>query len=297
LPPLAGALPAPVTLAAAARPLHWSPGMTNRFLRTLSFSLLTLAAGAALTGCPGTEHDARFADATDQQLERAYAASSGSDLASALVIGMLLSGGTSDPGACPTIATDGQDTTVTGGCTTDDGDRWDGTIEIHNLPAAFADNPAYDPTAPGSIAFDLRITPLEGEVVELSGSVELDEEAQTITGDLTVDSDGLATTSRLALGCDDDNLCTASPDSELEIEGLGGAAVEGTWRMADPPTGTISLRGADVLVFDLATRDADGCVAYEVGDATGTVCDPDGGEDQAFAPRTTWAARVERAAR
>lgn len=266
--------------------------MTHRFLKSLSLSLLSVA---ALAGCPGSEsdHDARFADATQVQIERSYAASSGSALSSALFIGILFSGSTSDPGACPTITTSGADTTVSGGCTTDEGDRWEGSIAIHNLPGFLIDNPAYDETQPSSVEFDLHITPAEGsDLVDITGSVEVDD--LTIVGDLTVDADGLETTSRLSLGCEEDGPCTASPDSEIVIEALGGAGVEGTWSLdTDEGTGQITLRGADQLVFDLAARDINGCFPYEVGDRTGTVCNNEE-EGQSFAPRSSWVSRVSR---
>lgn len=269
--------------------------MTHRFLSSLSLSLLSCA---ALAGCPGseTEHDARFAEANDAQIERAYAAASGSDLSSALFIGILFSGSASEPGACPTVSTDGPDTTVTGGCTTEDGDRWDGSIEIHNIPGFFVENPAYDPLLPGSVVFDLHVEPFESDDdVDLSGSVDLDNEGQTVVGDFTVDADGIETTSRLALGCEEEGPCTASPDSELVIEALGAAGVEGTWYLGEQASGRITVRGADLLVFDVASRDDAGCVDYTIGDRTGSVCDDTG--ESAFAPRTSWASRVSGAAR
>lgn len=270
--------------------------MTHRFLSTLSLSLFSVA---ALAGCPGseTEHDARFADATDAQIERTYGAASGTDLVSAVFIAALFSGSTSEPGACPTVTTSGADTTITGGCTTEDGDRWDGTIEIHNIAGIFVENPAYDPLQPGSVVYDLHIVPFGStEEVDLSGSVDLDNEGQTLVGDFTVDADGIATTSRLSLGCDEEGPCTASPDSELEIEGLGGAGVEGTWSLGEESaTGQITVRGADVLVFDIASRDDAGCIDYAIGDRTGSVCEDTG--ESAFAPRTSWSSRVSGAAR
>jgi hypothetical protein len=270
--------------------------MTHRFLSSLSLSLLSVA---ALAGCPGseTEHDARFAEATDAQIERTYGSASGTDLVSAVFIGVLFSGSTSEPGECPTVTTSGPDTTVTGGCTTDDGDRWDGTIEIHNLPGFLVENPGYDPLLPGSVEFDLHIVPSGGtEEIDLSGSVDLDNDGQTLVGDFTVDADGIETTSRLSLGCEEEGPCTASPDSEVVIEALGGAGVEGTWSLdEESATGRITVRGADVLVFDVASRDDAGCVPFTIGDRTGAVCEDSG--ESAFAPRTSWASRVSGAAR
>ena len=262
--------------------------MTHRFFITLSTSLLSLT---ALAGCPGseTEYDAKFAEATDAQLQRSFAASAGGDLESALLIGILFSGGASEPGACPTVTTDGQDTTVTGGCTTEDGDRWDGSIEIHNLPGFFVENPAYDPEAPSSVVFDLHIIPFGGgDEVDLSGSVEVAE--GSASSDFTVDAEGIETTSRLTLECEDEGPCTAASGSEIIVEGLGGAAVEGTWSLGEEASGEVRVKGADTLVFDMASRDENGCVDYAIGDRTGQVCGE--GDEPAFAPRSSWSDRI-----
>jgi hypothetical protein len=256
------------------------------FLSTLSFSLLSIA---ALAGCPG-ESGAHFADASDAQLERALAASSGSDLGQAAFIGIVFSG-MNDPTTCPRLATTGQDTVASGGCTTEEGDRWEGEIRIHNFPGFFQENPAYDPTQPSVAEFEVTVTPSDGEVVSIDGQVRLEE--AVLSGDLALDFEGITSVSRLALGCEDDGPCTASPDSEIEISDLGTGSVEGTWTMDDPPSGSVTVRGADSLVFDIASRDANGCVPFTVGDRSGTICDPNvqGEEGAALAgsrPRPIW---------
>jgi len=230
----------------------------------LSFALLSTA---TLAGCSGIDHDARFADASLAQLGRAYTAASGADLNSAVQRSLAFVGA-SGPMACPKVVTEGQETTITGGCTTEGGERMEGSIEIHNAPQT----PAYDPSQPSSFELDFRIVQ-QSAAIRLDGHVELAETA--LSGDLRLDAGGIVSTSRLELACKADGPCTASPGSEIEIADLGGASVEGTWYTDDPPSGSVTVRGADVLVIDVGARDADGCVPYTIGDQRGSICAAD----------------------
>lgn len=229
---------------------------------SLSSSLLSIA---ALAGCSGIDHDARFADGSLAQLERAYAAASGDELRSAVQTALNFAGA-SGPLACPQVATVGQDTTITGGCTTEVGERMEGSIKVHNMP----ETPAYDPSQPSLFTFDFRTT-RPGKATELDGHIELAK--TSLSGDLRFDDGGIVSTSRLELTCKVDGPCTASPGSEIEISDLGGAGVEGTWHTGDQPSGRVTVRGADVLVIDVGARDADGCVPYAIGDKRGSFCD------------------------
>ena len=171
---------------------------------------------------------------------------------------------------CPAIVTTGLDTAVTGGCVTENGERFDGSIAIHNLPD-FDGTPPDDPTQPSSVELDFQATSSTGERIAYNGRVELDFRSMRIQGDLTLDLDDLESTSRVTLDCGV-GPCTASPGSEIEISGLGGASVEGTWRFDDSPSGRVTVRGADVLVLDMAGRDGR-CVPYQIGDKRGLVCE------------------------
>jgi hypothetical protein len=240
--------------------------------RCLSLGLL---ATAALGGC--TDHRAHFADATPAQLERAYSASSGSDLGMATLLAAFITFG--DNTSCPTVVTKDQDTTVSGGCTMEDGTRVDGSIAIHNLSGLIGK----DPAQPSSIRFDHYVMSAKHGPLTFDGSVELGKSG--VSGDLTVDAEGISSTSHLTLACNVDGTCTASSGSEIEISDLGSAGVEGTWSLTDPPSGRVTVRGADVLTFDLAGSDEKGCVPYTVASKSGTVCLPtaDEGGDQALA--------------
>jgi len=147
-----------------------------------------LVAAAALAGC--NEQQARFADATPAQIDRAYSASSGIDLGLGVLIATAWSG-LNDSTSCPAVVTQGQDTTVSGGCTGDDGTRLDGSIAIHNLPG-LVDNPAYDPSKSSSVEFDFRVTPPGAEEVGFNGHVDLDPSG--VTDDLTLNAEGIAST-------------------------------------------------------------------------------------------------------
>jgi hypothetical protein len=227
--------------------------------------LAALTTGAIGAGC--TEQEAHFADATPAQLERALAASSGDDMGTALIFGITFSG-RSEPTACPAIKTTGQSTTVTGNCTDESGGRWDGSITIRNLPG-IDENPAFDPTQPSSAEFDLRLTSPQGEELAIDGRVTVD--AVAFSSDLTIDSNGIASTSRMKLSVNSSDLLTALSGSEIEIADLGNADVEGSWSFGDVPRGSITVRGADTLVFDIG-RFVNGCVPYRIGNEQGSVC-------------------------
>src|SRR5262245_38326070 len=115
---------------------------------------------------------------------------------SALALGTV-SSGQNAPTSCPRVVTDRQDTTVTGGCTDEDGVRFEGSLEIHNLPGLEIENPAYDPSQSSSIELDFRVTSPQGEDVVLDGKVE--RNVADILGDLTIEAQGIESISRLAM--------------------------------------------------------------------------------------------------
>ena len=237
----------------------------------LSSTLLSLA---ALPGCSeqSIEHDATFATATAKQVKRAYQASSGFDQLLALLAADHWFG-KNDPTGCPAIVTRGAVTTVTGGCSTEEGGRIEGKAEIRNMPD-FDRFPSDRPTEPGSIEIDLSLRAMspDTEHVAFKGDVEIDPDAG-FRGDLTLTYEGITSRSRLGIELGSDESLTLAPDSEIEISDVGGAGVEGTWRYSDPPSGRLILRGADELVFDMAHPTDDGCIPYEAGANRGTVCD------------------------
>jgi hypothetical protein len=200
---------------------------------------------------------ASFANATPAQLMRVYAASSGSDLEAAILFGASLSG-SNDTSSCPTIVTTGQDTIVTGGCSTKAGDRVEGSISVHSTPSQL------------STVFDYRVTTSKHENLSIVGHAEID--MSIISGDLKIEANGMSSSSHLTLACTDDGACAASPDSGIELSDLGNAGVEGKWSLGTPPSGQVTVRGADVITFDVANRDKNLCVPYTVAGKNGSVC-------------------------
>lgn len=226
-----------------------------------------LAAG--LAGCAESEApradarqaDARFAEATPAQLKRVYSASTGGELAWGLFYGAIFAG-RNDTTQCPAIVTTGQDTTVTGDCTSEDGTHAEGMIAIHNLPGTSA----YDESEPSSIDFDFRISH-QDKHYGFDGRIERDRWG--VTGDLVTERHGITSTSRVTVACNDRGTCSTSDDSEIEISELGSGTVEGSWSSA--PSGTLIVRGIDKLTFDMS-RNEDGCMPYTIGDKGGIAC-------------------------
>src|SRR5258707_15415688 len=96
------------------------------------FSTLLLA---TLAACPSMT-DAELGAASDAQLRRMFAASSGRDATTAITLGETISN-LSAPAACPRISTVGNTTTASGPCTFTKGGTWDGKLIAENLkPAA-----------------------------------------------------------------------------------------------------------------------------------------------------------------
>lgn len=239
----------------------------------LSSSLL---AGAALAGCTdepavAPEPEApRFADASPAQLARTFQAASGGDLRAALQLGRLFAGA-HDPTECPRIELEEPVTTLTGGCTRETGARIEGSIVIHGLLESPSDSPLES-----SVELDFRsAVPRRGDSI-LAGRLELVEGPaySLLSGELKIDTAGIASTSNLGLYCDARE-CVLAPNAEIEITGLGRVRVKGAWSVGPEPAGSLTVIGGDdLLVFDLGGVGADGCVPYAVGEQRGTVCVP-----------------------
>lgn len=247
--------------------------MSARLASTLLGSALLSA--VALAGCaepaPGLPEPALpgFADTSPAQLERVFSAAAGFDLDASVLLAYLFLNRNA-PTACPAVVTSGLDTTVTGGCTNDDGTRIEGTIAIHNL-ASGSTSPMKDPSQPSSIEIDFAVTPPASERTAFEGRVEISA-PWDVRSDLTIDVDGVASMSRLALSCNPRYSCTVLAGSEIEIPELGIASVEGSWQLLGPPKGLVTVRSTDELVLHIASRNPNNCVPYTIGDKTGTVC-------------------------
>lgn len=219
------------------------------------------------------EATATFSTLDAAHLDRALDLTAGTDLASLYVTGLFVSGA-NDPTACPAFVTAGNVTTVTGGCTNDDGARLEGRIVITNMPALFGENPSYDPTQPSVVeAFDWTASGGDSSG-GIDGKVTLtaSESGSVLAGEAEATVDGIAAHSAYTMTCDETDLCTLS-NAWFDADGVGRANLSGTFRFDEPATGAITAAGAETLVLDVAAGTAD-CRTFRIGDAAPReVCD------------------------
>lgn len=213
---------------------------------------------------------ATFSTLDDAHLARALDLTAGRDLASLYVTGLFVAGANDPAPACPAFLTTGNVTTVTGGCTNDDGVRLEGRFVITNMPGFFDSNPTYDPTQPSVVeAIDWKTTDADGVVEGIDGKVTVTGSAETamvLTGAADATLDGIAAHLEMSTSCDDTDLCTLADGAFFEIDGVGAATLAGTYRFDEPRTGTITATGADTLVLDVAAG-TDTCRTYRIGSA------------------------------
>jgi|JI6StandDraft_1071083.scaffolds.fasta_scaffold38837_4 hypothetical protein len=203
-------------------------------------------------------------------LERALDLTAGRDLSMLYVTGLFVSGANEPAPACPVFVSTGNVTTVTGGCTSDDGARFEGRIVITNMPALFGESPTYDPTQPSVIeAIDWKATDADGLVQGIDGKLTATGDADSavsMTGAVDATLDGITAHLEMSTSCDDADRCTMADGSFFEIEGLGAATLSGSYGFADPPSGAITATGAETLVLDVAAG-TDTCRTYRIGSA------------------------------
>lgn len=251
--------------------------MTRQLARALFLLALVPACGGdddsghLLDG--GDDGSAVFAQATGPELMRALQAASGGDALSAMALGTLFSQ-RDEPDGCPAIASEGAVTTVTGGCTGTEGERIVGTLVLENVPS-LAPDPDIDPSRPRRARADGFSLAGDDGVLALDGEVEVEPDRRIATNALRFEVGGASATSDVSWTCDDTGLCAAEPGSAVELE-LGTATVEGSRRLEDPKAGSVVLRGADAVTFDVAAA-TDDCVPYTLSDGTSDqACEDDG---------------------
>ncbi|MCA9677210.1 MAG: hypothetical protein H6709_06165 [Kofleriaceae bacterium] len=240
----------------------------------LASSSLLLATAAAPAACGGGDSppafDAHFKTASQEQIARAVSAGAGYDYGLAFFLGAAYSG-IENPTGCPAVTVSGSVTTVTGGCDTDDG-HIDGTIVLDNVPGLFGGDA--NPTRAQSLTFEgWRMTSPDEDDVAIDGTIVV--EAGHATVDLTVDLGGMVADSSFEMVCStgDGGPCGPADGGWIDVDGLGGAAVSGAWTLGDPPSGKLTLTGADTFVLDFDNAGSDGCVPYAIdGAAAGELC-------------------------
>ncbi len=255
-----------------ARALQYVAGMKlSAFLASSLLLSTSFLAGCGADDPADPELDAVFSSADQLHRERAIGAALGFDFGMAYFIGGAYAG-QDVPDGCPVVVTDGDRTTVTGGCDSDSG-RVDGRIVLDNVPALFTDDEP-DPSRPQLLTFDAYVADDDDGRWAIDGTIRFDPAAGTLATDLGVELDGPAATTSLRMTGEDGEPWTAGDGSWIDVDGIGAAAVSGTWSLdSDAPSGRMTLTGAEVLVLDLEAA-VDGCIPYTIdGAAAGELCD------------------------
>ncbi|HVK77238.1 MAG TPA: hypothetical protein VM734_28225 [Kofleriaceae bacterium] len=244
-----------------------------RRISRLTYSLLT-ASALHLAACGGDAADqASFASATQAQRERAIVAGTGADSMIATLIASSAAAVPPGTPSCPKVETSDNTVTVSGGCTTSDGEKVSGRFTGTNLPPLFGAGSGYDPTKPTEVAFDGYLLDSAGTEDDLAidGTVTMHPDERVIV-DLRVSLGGLEAISRGTWKSAGEST-TVEAGTTIEVTGVGEAEVQGTWNMdGDFSSGALELHGADVLKVDIAAM-VDGCAPITIdGKAAGQIC-------------------------
>lgn len=254
--------------------MHWVAGMKHLLLASSLLLPTTLLAACSDDGGGDPTYDARFASADEATRARALAAAGGADYAVAYFVGSAYAG-FDEATACPRVERSGSTTTVTGGCTNDDGTRYEGRIVLDNVAGFFSEDDSVDPTRSQQLDFeDFSIIDADGELL-IDGSVEVRPAAeQRVVADLYAAFEGEGVHSHLDLTFTESGMSTLAAGSWIEVDGLGGARASGTFNMStDTPAGALTLAGADTLVADFDAVEGS-CVPLTIdGAPAGELCD------------------------
>ncbi len=227
-----------------------------------------------------------------------FAGAPGGDLQLALVAGYGISGvsaqltlavagqldaaeSAADGAPCPTMTEDdlaGTTTFAAEGCTAPSGDTWGGSATI---TTAALDLFAKDPVGALTITADaLSFANVDGG---FTWDGTFDQSSMTVpfhtemamtsgfTGPLVGTATGALSVDCVLEGTAE--VCTWSGDGS--VEGAGTFLVDGQTRYTpedEVQTGTLTLTGADTIVFDLGPGAAEGCVDYTIEGASGSIC-------------------------
>jgi len=221
---------------------------------------------------PPSTFDATFSTADEAHVARAITAAIGVDgVLAQLTVAGYAAFPSDDPAACPHFARSGDETTVTGGCTMDDGSRVEGTIVFENVQPIFGTG-SYDPSKPTVIRFDDYSTTDEGGTYAYDGTLRIEPSGAQML-DLVTTLGDLTAYVHTTLTCVDQGECTASDDSWIDVDGIGAATLSGTWHFdVAAPSGSVILTGAEELVVDLDNA-TEQCIPYSIdGVAHAPIC-------------------------
>lgn len=199
-----------------------------------------------------------FEDASDQELQRTMMAAMSMDT---VMVGFLAVGyASAEEGGCPNVHIEGDRRTVTGGCTTEDGEKIEGEMILENVPGLFGGN---DPTRPQLVQANSFVVGESLGRIEIDGTITAT--STSTEADIRVELLGMTVATSAKFGCVD-GLCTYQGAS-LDIEGIGDATLEGSFSFQDN-TISVDLQGRDHLQL----RSEGECVAYVAGGRSGAFC-------------------------
>jgi hypothetical protein len=250
----------------------------------LSAFTLSLGALAACGDDPADGPDAppagtaRFAEMTADEQHDSIEMALGGAAAMPVFAVFGASIDSADAAGCPALTEDGLTSTFEGGgCTTSNGNTYDGRLVAHNVPGFSGENA--DPTQPMRIeldAWDASGLIYDG-LLEQSTPQPASGEVYTTSLDYTLSAGAFGARFQLDTECtqrdgDAGNPCTLA--GTFEVDGLGSFAIVGEVALgAATASGWLELRGADTLRVDLDAME-DGCAPYTIdGVAAGEICD------------------------
>jgi hypothetical protein len=234
----------------------------------LMYALLAACDGGGSTDIKGT---LRFADRSDLEISRLVNAASGSEgfQAQATAESYADPFETGDP--CPARAFSGDTGTITGGCTTQDGDAIEGSIEIKN-PLSWClvfDTAASwcDMEYEGNFADPTQYA-FNGFAITQSGfRRSFDGQLTSATLDGFIDMDLVSVQLDVAVRSDiyverDSSRNVSINGSGIELVGVGGARVDGEISISstNQTNGSFTLDGADTLRVTMENN----CVSWRI---------------------------------
>lgn len=238
-----------------------------------------LASTSLLAACGGDpDYDAKFSTADDQHLMRSIQVGLGTDGFMALFIGAAYQSlaDAEDPPACPGVETDGDAIVIVGGCTADDGSRFEGEMRLENVPPLFSDGAGYDESKPSVIRFDaFRIESADGDWY-FDGSVRLENDQEKMVIDLETELLGIAAHADMTLACA--GTCIPEDGASAFVDGVGLAEVSGEWNLdGENAEGNLTLSGEEVLEIDLRDE-TNGCITFTIDGEPRELCGEDAGQ-------------------
>lgn len=221
------------------------------------FALLCLVTACGSGGgSTDIESTLRFSDLTDTQISRLVSAASGSEgFEAQYTLSSFDPSGETNPDPCPAISVNGKTVTITGGCTTRDKARIEGSGSITNalgwgdgeIEIDEGEDSAYDMTGFAIVQAGQR-RGYDGSFIIGGGRNDMN---------LTTDVLGVQVRSDVFMDCSGAGCSLGG--SGVELVGVGGAKVSGTALIAgQTATTTYTLEGVDTVTVTMKNT----CVSW-----------------------------------